>query len=251
MNNQHHLSAAPNVQRRLFNHYIPDSREAKASDYLHHLKSYLSKYPDALIIIYIRVSTHCQKYKYNLDTHETVMRKKLKKYKNSIVGIFPEVSSGWILNEDRWNLVKAVIKAKKFSKNGKKVVIATTSTDRFLRNEWWTPQNNILPTEKDFDMLRNLTCNIPLATLIDPDKPQNGNGVRSLQTKWGQKIKGKKGGRPKINKPGYKKQLRLKKLAIVRQLWREGKTLAQIAFQIPEVPKVTLWYWLKHYCKAV
>lgn len=227
------------------------SETAQASDYLYHCKSYLRKYPGTLVILYIRVSTGAQKYKHNLETLETILRSKLKKYKSSIVGCYRDVSSGWILNDDRRILINAAEKARKLMKLGKNVLIITTSADRFLRHVDWTPQNNILPTQKMFKKLAELTFNVPLATLLHPNKQQNGKGVRSYQAKWGQLIKGNKGGRPKKRIPGYKKKRRLEKLEQLKELCLKRKTLAQIAAQMPDIPKPTLWYWRKYFISTI
>jgi hypothetical protein len=226
---------------------LSKSKPAKASKYLHHLKEYYKEHPDMQAIIYCRVSACMQEYNHNLDNHEVVLRRKLKKINVPVIGCFREISSGWILDADKRGALKDAVEKAKQNRN---TVVVTTSSDRFLRNrDFTTKKPDLLPTKAEFEKLRKLTCNVQLLTLLHPDMPPKK--VRSYQTKWGRRVKGNKGGRPKINKPGYKKKRRLEKLPIVRQLSREGKTLAQISAQMPDVPKVTIWYWLKYVINAI
>jgi len=237
-------------QQARLNKEPAESIPAKASKYLHRLKDYYKKHPDMQVMGYGRVSRRPQKDKCNLDTYNIILRRKCKKRGIPFVGYFGEQNSGRIFDyEKREELIKAVKKAERLIKRGKDIAILAPSTDRFLRNRKYTPQNRLLPIEEDFKKLMELTHNVPLLTLLHPDMPLDE--VTSYHTKWGQRVKGNKGGRPKINKPGYKKKRRLEKLPIVRQLSREGKTLAQIAAQMPDVPKVTIWYWLKHFINAI
>ena len=106
-------SAVANVRRRLRERYLPDSKTAKASEHLYHLKEYHKQHPDMRALIYIRDSTSAQAYRKNLDTYEKVLRRKLKKLNIPIVGCYREVNSGWVLNGDREVLVNAVKEAKK------------------------------------------------------------------------------------------------------------------------------------------
>jgi len=238
-------SVAANVKRRLRERYLPDSKPAKASKYLHHFKKYHKKHPNMQALIYTRDSTGAQAYRRNLDTHKKVLRREHKKMKIPILGCYPEVSSGWILNDDRWALVKAVKKARKYIRKGKPVVIVTTSSDRFLRNEYFTTNGpDVLPTKAEFEKLKKLTRNVPLVTLLHPDMPPME--VRSWQTKWGQKTKGNKGGRPKVNKPGYKKKQRLEKLPRVLRLRKKGASWRDIN-ALTGVAKTTATDWVRKY----
>ena len=114
-----------------------------------------------------------------------------------------------MLNNERRALRKAVRKARVKIKKGKSAIIIATSSDRFLRSRNFNTKTNpeVLPTEAEFVELRKLTRKVPLVTLLHPD--MSPRQVRSYVSKWGQKVKGNKGGRPKMNKPGYKKQRRL------------------------------------------
>lgn len=232
--------AAANV-RRLRERYLADLKPAKASEYLHHLKEYHKKHPNMKVVLYLRDSTRAQGHKKNLDTYEKVLRKKLKKLNVPVIGCYREISSGWVLNGDRERLVIAARKARKYG-----AVILAPSTDRFLRSRSFNTQTNpdVLPTEGEFEELKKLTCGVPLVTLLHPDMPPME--VRGYQTRWGQKAKGNKGGRPKINKPGYKKQRRLEKLLRVLRLHNRGATLGDI-MALTDTPKSTVRYWIFKY----
>ncbi|MGD8785920.1 MAG: recombinase family protein [Phycisphaerales bacterium] len=236
------------ARRRIELKYGKKSKPAKASNYLHHLKTYYKKHPDIEAIICCRVSACIQERSGNLDTQEKVLRKILKKHNIPIVECYREVSSGWILDEDRGALVKAVKETKKH-RGKKNIVIVATSSDRFLRNEYFTTKNpDILPTVAEFEELKKLTCDVPLATLLHPD--MSPKKARGYQSKWGQKVKGNKGGRPKKNKPGYKKQRRIKKLYRVLRFHNKGMSFGKIA-TLTGIPKPTVWYWVKKYSDKI
>jgi DNA invertase Pin-like site-specific DNA recombinase len=204
-----------------------DSKPAKARDYLYHLADYHKQHPDMVAIIYCRESACMQDYNDNGKSHKRVLRRKLKKLNIPIVGYFYEVCSGKKLNEEREALIKAVQKAKKYSN----AVIVTTSSDRLLRHKAYhsVKNPNILPTVADFEQLKELTGNIPLLTLLDPDMPPME--VRGYQSKWGQRAKGDKGGRPRKKVAGYKKKQRTQKLDRVIRLYNKGKKRSEIAYR--------------------
>ena len=234
-------SAVANVRRRLRERYLLDSKTAKASEYLYHLKQYHKQYQDMIVVIYIRVSTGAQGYKRNLDTYEKVLRWKLKKLNITIIACYREVGSGWVLDGDREVLVNAAKEAKK-----EKAVIVAPSADRFLRNKNFNTKTNpdVLPTEAEFEELKKLTGNVPLVTLLHPDRPPRK--VRRYQTKWGQKVKGNSGGRPKENKPGYMKLRRQIKLPQMLRRRKKGESLGAIS-KATDVPKSTVADWVRRY----
>jgi DNA invertase Pin-like site-specific DNA recombinase len=203
------------------------SKPAKASNYLHHLADYYKQYPDMVAIIYLRESACMQDYNDNGKSHKRVLRKKLKKLNIPIVGCFYEVCSGKKLNEEREALINAVRKAKSYNNT----VIIATSSDRFLRHkDYHSVENpNILPTEANYMQLKKLTDVIPLLTLLSPDMPPME--VRGYQTRWGQKTKGNKGGRPRKKVAGYKKIQREQKLGRVIRLHNKGKKRSEIAYK--------------------
>jgi DNA invertase Pin-like site-specific DNA recombinase len=175
--------------------------------------------------------------------YEDLLHRETKKQGIPIAGnCHREISSGWILNEDRWALMEAVKEAKKLIAKGREAVIVAPSTDRFLRNrDFTTKEPDLTPTEAEFQILKELTCNIPLLTLLHPDMPPKE--VRSYQTKWGQEAKGNKGGRPEKKTPGYKKRRRDRKRGRVIRLYKQGVTISGISRET-RVPPGTIYGWL-------
>jgi hypothetical protein len=83
---------------------------------------------------------------------------------------------------------------------------------------------------------------VPLVTLLKPD--MSWRRVRGYQSTWGQKVKGKKGGRPTITKAGYKKQRRSEKMPMVIKLYEQGKRISAVA-RLVQVPRSTVNDWIK------
>jgi hypothetical protein len=220
---------------------MAESKSAKASEYLYHLKEYFKQRPDMRALIYARGSTSAQAYRRNLDTYEKVLRRKLKKLNIPIVGCYREVSSGVVLNYDRVVLVNAAKEA-----IIQKAVIVAPSTDRFLRNKDFNTKTNpyVLPTEAEFEELKKLTGNVPLVTLLHPD--MSPRKVRGYVSKWGQKAKGNTGGHPILKRPGYKKKRREKELPKVRQLLKKGNNPTEI-HRILDIPRSTISGWIETY----
>lgn len=228
-------SLRANVLRRVG----PKSKPAKASEYLQHLDEYYKQQPDIQAILYCRDSTRHQGC--NLDTYEEVLRRELNQRGISIVGrCYREICSGSDF-DNRWKLEQAVEKAKKLIAKGIQAVIVAPSSDRFLRNRFFTTDHpDILPTEAEFEQLIALGCGVPLATLLHPD--MSPEEVRGYQSKWGQSTKGNKGGRPREKRPGYKKQRRKEKLNKVIELHKQGVNPCQIAaFTLVPVSTVNDW----------
>lgn len=223
------------------------SKSAKASKYLHHLKKYFKKHPDMRVVIYCRVSACMQGCKGNLMTYKKLLRRRLKKLGIHIIGrCHCEVSSGWNMDFDKRPALKqAIEKAQKHIARGKNVVIVAASSDRFLRNkDYTTNQPDLLPTKAEFEELKELTCNIPLATLLNPDMPPKQ--ARGIQSKWGQKAKRNQGGRPRKKAQGYKKQEKLEKLPIVLRLYKKGRKVCEITFKTG-IKRSTIKDWIKKY----
>lgn len=201
------------------------SEPALASNYFHHLSEYIRQHPNLKVVIYCRVSACMQQYNDNPKNHERVLRRKHKKLNFPIIGCYHEVSSGWVLDDRRTAFIEAVQKAKETN-----AVIVTTSSDRYLRNrDYKTTTPDILPTKDEYEQLKKLTGDVPLLTLLHPDMPPME--VRSYQSKWGQKTKRNKGGRPRKKISGYKKLERVEKLPTVLRLHKKGWKVSKIAFK--------------------
>jgi DNA invertase Pin-like site-specific DNA recombinase len=201
----------------------PKSPTGKASNYITQLDQYREKHPDMKVIFYGRVSSRTQGRKKNLKNQKIQLESEHINRNIPTLGYYREICSGRIIDDDRWALVAAVREAKKHN-----AVIVAASTDRFLRNYFYESDHpEILPTEHEYEKLKKLTGNIPLLTLLDPD--MDPLKVRGYQSKWGQGQKGKRGGRPRERRPGYKKQIREEKLPDVLRLYRDGKSIGYIA----------------------
>ena len=236
-------SALTGIKRRLQRRYVSDSKTVKASNFIHPLKEYFKQHPNMIVILYNRESSRSQDD--NHVTNERVLRNRCKKLGIPVINFYSETISGKILNEDRKGLLQAVSKARAKIKKGKHAVILAVSTDRVLRNEYFTTNYpDITPTEKEYEQLKKLTCNVPLATLLHPDMPPNK--VRGKQTRWGQKVKKSKVGQPKKPRPGYFKKRRFEKLSQVLDLRKRYFSYREIE-KMTSIPKTTASDWIKKY----
>ena len=213
----------------------------RASNYLHHAEVYFRQHPDMRVILYIRNSSRTARQRLNHIIHETVLRNWVEKRNVPILGEpFVEFKSGRGLNHNRKELLKAVRLARKH-----KAVIITTCTNRYLRNK--NKQADIPPTQQEFDTLIKLTRGVPLLTLLHPDLPPSR--VRSRLTKWGQRIKGNKGGRTPKQKAGYFKQRRMKLRPLALKYFHDEKIIISEIARMIDVPRSTVDRWIKTHPK--
>ncbi len=231
------------VKRKIKSNAISE-KPAKASKHLNWFKNYYSEHPNMVAILYNRESSYPQDYNGNHDMHEQVLRRACRKLNIPVVSFYCETCSGKMLNNERRALRKAVRKALAKIKKWKSAIIIATSSDRFLRSvDFHTKESpSVLPTQTEFQKLQKLTRGVPLVTLLKPDK--SWKKVRRYQSKWGQKIKGNKGGRPKINKPGYKKQRRLEKMPRVLRLRKKGASWGDV-LALTGIAKSTAADWVR------
>ena len=126
-------------------------------------------------------------------------------------------------------------------------VLVFESTDRAIRHPDYHSRANPNAQARDVDLeeLRQWTDGVPLFTLLPPNA--TSGEVRAYQTKRGQATKGRKGGRPRKNPPGYKKQRRQKLLRRVLKLRRNGASYRKIARECG-VPTTTLHAWVSSRC---
>jgi len=202
-----------------------EAKPAKASYYLHWLKNYYHEHPDMEAALYLRVSARSQNHNKNLRNQERVLRRRLKKLGIPVADCFSEVISGWVTDHYRGILRQAVRRALQFENT----VILAASADRFLRSRDFDTKDNpdALPTIAEFEKLRKITRGVPLVTLLQPNRSQKK--VRGYYSKWGQRTKGKKGGRPILKNSGWTIRRREKKLPRVRRLLKKGKNPTEIA----------------------
>lgn len=231
-------SVAPATRRRR-QEIFSQGEPGKASNYISFFPKLVRETKEAilLVILFARVSSCAQHYKGNLRGQFNWLQKRLKRYGNvRIIAEIKDVASGW--KEERDGLKRAAAIA---LKNG--AIILTETTDRYIRSPYYHSQKNpsVQPTDAEYmDLIQSLD-GVVLATMLHPDT--HWKKVRSHQSKRGQQTKGNKGGRPKINEPGYKKKRRLEKLPLVLQLHNRGVTLGDIHV-LTGIPKSTVWYWV-------
>jgi DNA invertase Pin-like site-specific DNA recombinase len=197
-----------------------------------------------VVILYLRVSARSQDHNGNLQNQKRVLRRRLKKLGIPVIDCFSEVISGWMTDHHLGALRQAVRKARQLENT----VILAVSADRCLRSRDFHTKNNpdALPTITEYERLKKLTRGVPLVTGLHPDMPWKE--VRSYFTKWGQKTKGNKGGRPKyeLQPPGNKKKIRKAKLPRVLELYRQGMNPSEIARTV-DASRSTVSDWLVKY----
>ncbi|MHC4123234.1 MAG: helix-turn-helix domain-containing protein [Planctomycetota bacterium] len=230
----------------MIKHVKAQVNTVKASNYLHWLKKYRRKYPNSIAVLYNRESSYPQDYKRNHETHEKVLRRVCKKYGINVVRFYCETCSGKMWNADRQELRRAVRKALMKIKKGKHAFILATSSDRYLRNiDFHTIDNPaVLPTEVEFEKLKKLTRGVPLVTLLNPDR--SWRSVRGYQSKWGQRVKGNKGGHPVSKRPRWTIKRREEKLPAVNRLVKKGWNPTDIARKV-KLPRQTVSDWIDKY----
>jgi DNA invertase Pin-like site-specific DNA recombinase len=210
---------------------------AVASNFFRHLEDVMRK-GCRLFVIYCRVSERMQNHKGNLRDQMKLLRSLIEYQGGTVVDVFGEIAAGWELRNEpdkRSKLFDAIAAAEKVG-----AVVVTESTDRYLRHPLYTAMDQDLqPTLRQFQELQQKANCVMLATLLHPDA--SPRKVRGHQSKRGQQVKGKKGGRPK--KPGHMKRRRKNLLAEVRRMREAGNSLGVIAKQT-NVPKPTIQVWL-------
>lgn len=217
-----------------------NSPTVPASRYVHHAKKLAKSRPGTKVVLFCRVSTRDQNKTGNLRDQELSLRRAAKRLGLVVVDSYHEVTSGWIVDLPfgRTGLTWAAEAAKEND-----AIVLAESTDRFLRNRKFNSKKcpDLLPTKADFEELRRLTWSVTLATLLDPDT--HPREVRAYETRRGQKAKGKKGGRPKNNPPGYKKRRRASLFPRVVTMHERGASLGEIASAVG-VPRSTIQGWV-------
>lgn len=230
--------ALEGVRRRLREKY-PLAVPGKASNYIKYFEQLIREQPDLKVVLFGRVSACMQNHKGNLNDQLVSLRRAVEKYKVPIVCEFKEIGSGWWHERER--LQAAARRA-----FDERAVILAESTDRFIRSIYYDTKKNpsAQPSSLEYEELLRVTTGVTLATMLHPDTPWKE--VRSHQSKRGQQIKGNSGGRPKVNKPGYKKQRRLEKLSQVLQLRINGASWEDIN-ALTGVAKTTAADWVRKY----
>ena len=139
---------------------------------------------------------------------------------------------------------------------GQGAVLLAATTDRFARSEWFRAGHTRLwraqAQEQDLRRLRARTGGVPLMTYLHPDaSPEE---CQSLRIKWAQRVKNKKGGRPRslFMKPARRNQFLKRWRPRVLQLHAAGLKPRPIAQQLT---LETHYHWndttVRNYLKEV
>ncbi|MCH9652586.1 MAG: recombinase family protein [Planctomycetes bacterium] len=196
--------------------------------------------PGDQVVLYCRVSTRQQNYTGNLDAQERYLRTQVTERGAIVVTAVQCVGSGFY----PFRLAYAASLAKQ---SGAKIVALTT--DRFIRNEFFKStgskfERNARANIEGLETLKQCAEGIELVTLVHPNTSLLE--CSGWQKKIGQQVKSRKGGRPKKNPPGYKKERRHEKLPKVRELRSEGVGIRETARRV-SLPEATVWYWVRNF----
>ena len=192
------------------------------------------------VVLYCRVSTRQQNHSGNLIAQEAYLRAQITSKGAIVVNAVHFVGSGFF----PLHLAYAATLAKQC---GAKIVALTT--DRLIRNNFYKStgsnlERNARANLEGLETLKQCAQGIELVTLLHPNASLNE--CLGLQKKIGQEVKGRKGGRPKKNSPGYKKVRRNENLQIVRRLRIEGVGIREIARRLG-LPEATVRYWVRNF----
>lgn len=223
-----------------------EPRPGTASDFIRHFASLIRNWPVTKVVkvvLYCRVSV--RQNKKHLKHQEEKLSAAIDRIRETrivvVIARIHETISGWKVDaeDDRPLFVAAIAKARKHG-----AVVLAETPDRFIRSIDFSTRTNAdaQPTKEDFQCLARMAGDVMLATLLVPDvSPQV---VRSYQRKRGQWATGRKGGRPKSKKPGYKKQRRLTTLTKVFWLSKCGFSVRGIA-KLLGTPPQTIQDWIR------
>ena len=145
----------------------------RASNYIVHFENLLLTVRTLKVVLYLRVSRCQQRKNGNLKDQEKYLRKMIrwyeKKYhvKIDIVDRIKETASGW--SYDKIELEKATIIADEYDA----IVVLAESSDRFVRSKFYHSYKNpnVLPTVREYEVLKRETGGVTLATIVPPDRP--------------------------------------------------------------------------------
>lgn len=195
----------PSKARRITSERRTPPERGRASSYIDKAKFG----PGTRVILVSRVSTGPQDRNNNPQDQEAKLWKIADKRRWKVVGTFDHCGPG---ANPEW-LAEAAAHAR-----SRKAVLFGESTDRFIRPRGFSPSKapNEQATGADLKRLLQVSGNVPLATYLHPDATPKE--VQSYQKRRGQQQKGRKGGRPRKQKAGHKKQERLRRMSDVLEL---------------------------------
>jgi hypothetical protein len=196
--------------------------------------------PGDRVVLCCRVSTRQQDHTGNLTAHERHLRAEIAARRANVVGVVRHVGSGF---DPLW-VGRAAYIAKRH--NAKIVAIAT---DRLIRHPDYKStgtryERNARACTEDLEDLNRYADGVELVTLTDPDATLAD--CMAVHKKIGQHAKGRKGGRPGKNPPGYKKERRLRNQSQVFWMRAVGYPVRQIA-RILDQPESTVRRWVRRF----
>ena len=209
------MSDRPNP-RRIVSVQNARPKVAKASSYIDEAKIRAG----VRVVLVLRVSTGSQDAHNNLENQEENLWRIVEERGGRVVGTFSRCGSG---TNPEW-LGEAAAHARNCT-----AVMLAESVDRFIRPVEYHSVNcpNAQATEADLKRLRLVCGEVRLMTVVNPDAPLAA--VRAYQTRRGQSQKGRKGGRPRARKAGYKKQEGRRRMSDVLELLWVGNSRRTIA----------------------
>jgi len=228
-------------------------RRGIASNFIGHAVTDIR--PGDKVVLWCRVSMHTQARRGNLAKQEAYLRRELEKLGAVVIAVYYCVGSGWDpswlatypnrkLNTNEPGVMSQTgAAAVVFAKQHGARIVATT-VDRLARSPHYhsVKHKDYQVTEAGLTDLAWWAEGVPLVTLLDPDAlPHEVRAFQGIVGQLGDKRC--KGGRPRINRPGYKKQVRLEKLPRVLRLHQSNWSLRNIT-TITDVPLETVRRWV-------
>jgi DNA invertase Pin-like site-specific DNA recombinase len=220
------------------------------SSVISHLDEFDPK--DLMVILYMRESTRAQRVYHNLENRRKLLRRTLKRLGIDVICSYCEVVTGKQLH-DRPVLRHALGHARLVKSSNPQTIVAvvTDARNRFIRGEQYKGDPGTdPPSSRQLRWLEELADGVPLLTVLDPDA--SFSEVRRYETNVPTALgerSGKKVGRPKmlpiaVRRPGWKKEIRLKKISEVRRLHDAGKSKRKIGRRL-DVAESTVRGWLE------
>lgn len=149
--------------------------------------------PGNKVVILCRVSSHQQGRTGNLYAQEVKLREAVESCGGVVITVIRHEWSGHGFDWS-WKLTQA---AREADKHG--AILLAAATNRFIRNRHFHSKSprfcKAQAQEHDLRELQQATFGVPLMTFLAPDEPEER--CRSLLIRWGQEVKGNRGGRPR------------------------------------------------------
>jgi|GEM_PF-2928253 len=211
----------------------------KASEFIGYFPEWYQTATDRRILLLCRVSGREQERSGNFDNYEIPLQNEMSRRGVRVIATLSEATSGWVTKDAHRPMLKAAVAIAIASQTP----ILAFSTDRFIRSRAYkNTAQDILPTLKEYQMLRERTQNVTLLTWLHPDL--DSRRVRGEEIKLGHDVKGNVGGRPtKVSDEVDKEVRRQKKAQAIEFRCEEGLSLGKIAKQLG-IPKSTIQRWV-------